>query len=430
MQSNAETIAPADSSETWRSQRDGRIELPRYLLIVGQLALLTVLLWQYQIESAAFLRLAVLAFAGFAIHALLPLRFRLPFFLALSLASIALVMNPGNALWIVGLGLALIGICHLPVAFAWRMTLLVVAAGVLVALRAKWIDGPMSDAIWPILGSMFMFRLIVYVYDLRHDSSPVSPVRTLAYFFMLPNACFPLFPVVDYRSFNRSYYDQDAYRTYQVGVDWMVRGVIHLLLYRFVYLYLALDPAEVFEPGELVRYLIATFLLYFRISGQFHLVIGMLYLFGFRLPETHHLYLLASSFTDFWRRINIYWKDFIQKLVFNPAYFMLRKLGEARAMAIATAITAVLTWLLHSYQWFWLRGDFPIAWQDGIFWMGLALLVVVSAVREFKRGRDRSLGSTGETWRGRAMRGLRTVGVFFSICILWSVWTSESIGQW
>ena len=36
---------------------------------------------------------------------------------------------------------------------------------------------------------------------------------------------------------------------------------------------------------------------------QFHLVIRMLYLFGFRLHETHHRYLLASSFTDFWRRI-------------------------------------------------------------------------------------------------------------------------------
>ena len=44
---------------------------------------------------------------------------------------------------------------------------------------------------------------------------------------MLPNACFPLFPVVDYKTFRRNYFDDDAYRIYQIGVDWMVRGVIH-----------------------------------------------------------------------------------------------------------------------------------------------------------------------------------------------------------
>ena len=78
---------------TVRRPPDGSINLKRYLLIVGQLALLTLLLRQFQIESAAFLRLALLAFAGFAIHAVLPLRYRLPFFLALSLASIVLVIR-------------------------------------------------------------------------------------------------------------------------------------------------------------------------------------------------------------------------------------------------------------------------------------------------------------------------------------------------
>jgi hypothetical protein len=156
----------------------------------------------------------------------------------------------------------------------------------------------------------------------------------------------------------------------------------------------------------------------------------MLRLFGFNLPETHHSYLLASSFTDFWRRINIYWKDFMMKVFYYPLFFKLRKFGEIPAIVAATVAVFLLTWSLHSYQWFWIRGDFPIAWQDGIFWMTLALLVVVSAVREFKRGRDRTLGSAGESWHGKATRGLRAVVVFLVICTLWSVWTSESLGQW
>lgn len=202
-----------------------------YVAIVAQLALLTVVLRQFQIESAGFLRLALLAFGGFAVHALLPLRYRLPFFLALSIAGLVLVLNVINAAWILAIGLILIGMCHVPIAFRWRCALLIGTSAVLTAVRAGWISVPISDAIWPILGSMFMFRMIVYMYDLSHATRAVSPVRSLAYFFMLPNACFPLFPVVDSDAFRRNYFDDDAYQIYQTGIHWMVRGVIHLLLY-------------------------------------------------------------------------------------------------------------------------------------------------------------------------------------------------------
>ena len=96
----------------------------------------------------------------------------------------------------------------------------------LAAFRSSWVPTGIPPAVWPILGSMFMFRLAVYMYDLRHDPKLASPARTLAYFFLLPNVCFPLFPVVDYKTFRRNYYDDDAYRIYQIGVDWIVRGVV------------------------------------------------------------------------------------------------------------------------------------------------------------------------------------------------------------
>jgi hypothetical protein len=220
--------------------QQGKITVVRFLIVLAQLGLLTLVLRQFQIEGGAFIRLALLAFAGFAIHAWLPLRFRLPFFLALSLSGIALVLGIANGAWIVGIGLVLVGICHLPFAFSTRIAILLALVAMLIAQRVQWMPAPWSEAIWPILGSMFMFRLIVYLYDLKHDTGPASPVRTLAYFFMLPNACFPLFPVIDYKSFCRNYFDDDAYRIYQVGADWMVRGIIHLLLYRVSHYYFTL----------------------------------------------------------------------------------------------------------------------------------------------------------------------------------------------
>lgn len=427
---SVETVAQPATRAAREPLPKGRIAPYSYVAIVVQLGMLTVLLRQFQIESAGFLRLALLTFAGFAVHAWLPLRYRLRFFLALSLGGIVLVMNVVNAAWIVALGLLLVGMCHLPIKFKWRCALLIVAGAVLAAMRARWVSVPVPDAIWPILGSMFMFRTIVYMYDLSHASRRASPVATLAYFFMLPNACFPLFPVVDSEAFRRNYFTDDAYRTYQIGIDWMVRGVIHLLLYRYIYYDLTLAPVEVVTPAMLVQYLVTNFLLYLRVSGLFHLIVGMLYLFGFRLPETHHRYLLAASFTDFWRRINIYWKDFMQKVFYYPAVFRLKSLGMTRAMVLGTLWVFVMTWALHAYQWFWLRGTLLLVPQDVFFWAILAVLVVINGLVELRHGRKRTLSGAGQGWPSLLRRVAATYATFWVICVLWSFWTAESVSAW
>ncbi len=216
-------------------------------------------------------------------------------------------------------------------------------------------------------------------------------------------------------------------RSTRPGCKWIVRGLVHLILYRFVYLHLAGDPAELANLGDLVQFLLATFLLYLRVSGQFHVIAGVLHLFGFRLPETHHLYFLASSFTDFWRRINIYWKDFMMKLVYYPSFFRLRRFGADLALVAATAIVFLVTWVLHSYQWFWLRGGFPLAPQDAVFWGILGVLVVVGSLRDMKRPRKRRLGPA-PAWS--ASLALRTVCTFSAICLLWSLWSAESLSEW
>jgi hypothetical protein len=162
----------------------------------------------------------------------------------------------------------------------------------------------------------------------------------------------------------------------------------------------------------------------------FHLVVGMLHLFGFALPETHKRYLLASSFTDFWRRINIYWKDFMQKVFYFPAVFALKRFGTTRAIIGATMFVFVLTWFLHSYQWFWLRGTWLFAPQDILFWAVLGVLVVVNSLYEIKYGRKRRLAAPTWSWRGFALIVAKTYAMFWFICVLWSFWTAESIRDW
>jgi hypothetical protein len=360
---------------------------------------------------------------------MLPPRWRLRFFAALSIAGIAVVLDPATTLWVIAVGSLLIWICHWPLSWRWRIVLLLAAGVVLALMRAGQLGAPWSGAFWPVLGSMFMFRLISYVHDRRHQKTAPNPWRALSYFFLLPNVCFPLFPVVDYTTFRRTYYNKESIEIYQNGVRWMVRGLTHLMLYRLIYQNFSIAPADITRVEELVRFVVSNYLLYLRVSGQFHFIVGMLQLFGFNLPETHHRYYLAGTFNDFWRRINIYWKDFMMKTFYYPAFFKMQKLGATTALVLSTVVVFALTWMLHSYQWFWLLGSFPITWQDGVFWSFLCIAVVANSLIEFKSGkaaaRKREIGGTT-----LVKRGLQTAGFFVFMAVLWSMWTSESADEW
>jgi hypothetical protein len=394
---------------------------------VCQLALTLLVISQFELENRTFFNVMLLAAAGFVVHALLPLKYRLAFFAVLSLASIMLVLGPVDGPWLIALGLVLIAVCRCRLHFLLKVGVLTGLGALFAGWRMELFPAPWSAAIWPILASLFMFRLALYLHSLRHEKLRPGIAQSLSYFFMLPNVCFPLYPVIDYATFVHTYFDRDAWTIYATGMRWIVRGLVHLILYRFVYLHLVNDPSQLQSLGDVVRFLLATFLLYLRVSGQFHLCVGILHLYGFRLPETHHLYFLAESFSDFWRRINIYWKDFMMKLVYYPSYFWLRRRGNTIALVGATVTVFVVTWLLHSYQWFWLRGGFPVEAQDAVFWGALGTLVVFGSLREM-RGNRQSRPRRSRDWS--LSLGLRRIGTFAVICILWSLWSAESLGGW
>jgi hypothetical protein len=425
-------LAPSAFHDRWRAALAAEwVQAARILGIIVQLVLLVLVIKEFSLETEVFSHnIMLLTFNGFLIHLLLPSRYRLFFFLLISGAGILGVFGLVNGTWLIGIGLALIGIAHLPVRFSYRIVLILVAALTLVAFRLAWFESPWSSAIWPILGSMFMFRLIVFLYDLKHQKEPFNFTQTLAYFFLLPNVVFPLFPVIDYSNFKRTYFKGETSQIYQTGVSWIFRGAYQLILYRFVSYYLLIAPEDVTNQVDLVRYLVSNVLLYLRVSGQFHIVIGMLHLFGFNLPETNNNYFLASSFTDYWRRINIYWKDFMLKVFYYPIYFQLSSLGSTARLALATLLVFIMTWLLHAYQWFWLRGTFLLTPQDMLYWAILALLVVANSLYEVRAGRKRTLGKKALSWRELGSRSLRTLGTFAMVCVIWSLWTSVSLKEW
>lgn len=410
-----------------------------FLGIAAEVGLVVYLIGAYDVESRTFQQLMWAVLAGFVVHHLLPLRHRLPFFAGLSLAvtTWALGLEQGHfepivgatrVGLLVGIGGALIGIARLPVRFAVRVAILLAVGAGLAWARVALSEGPALAAVWPVLGAMFMFRLAVYLYDTEHDKKPPGIAQSITYFFMLPNVCFTLFPVVDYKTFSRAHYPVDPLRIYQRGAQWMARGLLQILLWRLVYYHVHLDPGRVRDGADLVQFIVSNVLLYLRVSGSFHLIIGILHLFGFALPLANRRYFLASSFNDYWRRVNIYWKDFIMKVIYYPITFRLKTWGTASKVTLATAIAFVISWLLHSYQLFWLRGTFPIQLQEAIFWGSLGLLVIANSLWEMRPGRRTKKGPQG--LRDRLGLALRTMGTFTVITLLWSLWNCESIEQW
>ena len=411
--------------------RNSELSVAKHLALVLELVCVVVLIHLFRLEeNRGFLTLSVVVLVGFTVHSLLPERRRLPFFLAISLLGLCLVFGVANALWMISVGVGLLALCHLPIPYAARVTLVVAAGGLLAVLRTDIWPEPWDQKIWPVLSSLFIFRLVVYLYDLRHESEGATISQRLSYFFLLPNACFPLFPIVDYTTFRRTYYNQDEYRIYQVGIRWMLRGITHLILYRLVYLYFTVSPGEVDNVGEVARFIVTNYLLYLRVSGQFHLIIGCLCLFGFNLPETHHHYYFSSSFNDFWRRINIYWKDFMMKIFFYPSFMKFRKLGFSRPLVLSTLFVFACTWLLHEYQWFWLRGASSFRLRDVVFWSILGTFVVINSLYEEKHGKKRSLEPVSFSWRQASLLSLRVVGFFVLMSVLWSFWTTADLAEW
>lgn len=145
---------------------DTRISLPASIGLTLQLGLVLGLMRIYRLEPGrGFEVVAAPILTGFAVHSWLPDRFRLPWFLGLGLAAAGLLLRT-DGIWLVGLGLGIVGLCHLPLEWRTRAVLVATVAAGLAAARAGLVAVPWGNAVVPVLASMFMFPLILYMQDL------------------------------------------------------------------------------------------------------------------------------------------------------------------------------------------------------------------------------------------------------------------------
>ena len=167
-----------------------------------------------------------------------------------------------------------------------------------------------------------------------------------------------------------------------------------------------------------------SYLLTIRLSGIFHFSVGVLCLLGYDLPDVFKNHFAASGFGDLWRRINIYWKDFIVKVYFNPLYFRLKKYGTKVAIFWVTLLSFAITLLLHDYQFFWLTGVFDVDLTDVIFWGFFGFTIALGTILSSKKPLEKSIASKAFD------AALKILGTFLIMSVLWSIWSSESLSSW
>jgi D-alanyl-lipoteichoic acid acyltransferase DltB (MBOAT superfamily) len=408
--------------------KNARIDTRAFAMSWVYLALLTGVVHVYKIEGRAFEIVLWTLLASLPLYEYVPFRLKKPVLAAAAAISMAWIYGLTTALAVIGFATAMVSFARSN-RLSWKtraLTIAMIAVGLAMG-RSSGSLAFVPSTFWPVAGTMLMFRLALYMYELKHAKKPESWSDTASYFLILPNWCFLHFPVVDYRTLQRGFYARDIVETRRRGLNMIFVGVTHLLCYRLVYHELLITPQDVVGPATLASYLACNYLLYLRVSGQFHIACGMLHLFGAHMPETHNKYLLASSFTDYWRRINIYWKDFMVKTVFNPVFFRLRKRPQSVALAGATTAVFVATWALHAWQSFWLRGHWGLSVTDGLFWGILGAMVLVNVQLDARRKPTAAAISPRMAFV-RRLAGI--CGMLLSITLLWSLWSASNLRDW
>jgi hypothetical protein len=403
--------------------------LAAFILSLLQLIAILFIVGSFNIEKSSGIKevSSIIVFL-FIINSFVKLRFRPAILFSSSIIIIYYAFGLFSGSILIITGLTLIGCCHLPIKLWMRTFLILFFTAGMVILRANLFYAPRAALVVPFIASMFMFRIIIYLYELKHSNLESSFFQRLSYFFLFPNHCFLLFPIIDYKTYLKTYFNKPEKEIWQKGIRWMLRGVIHLIGYRIIYYYLLIGPNEVTDLPSLLRYITCSYALILRLSGLFHFTIGLLSMFGLNLPPIFNNYLLATSFVTLWRRINIYWREFMMKIFYYPIFFKYKKIIKRNLLATTMITVFFITWALHNYQWFWIRGNFPLTTMDIAFWATLGICITINSVwLEKTMGKAKKIQNNIILY---PLTILKMIGIFLFMSIMWSLWGSNSLQEW
>lgn len=376
-------------------------------------------------KNKAFDKVAVILSAAFLVYIFVPIKFKKLFLVALAFAIEVYLFGIKLSIGVLVVLLYFVALTYINKKSV-RSILVVLSVGLGVAITSKFIHLPHIRLILMLSAMFLMLRYIYFLYELNYFKSPPVFIDRLCYLFLIPNACFPLFPALNPNEYIKTFYDKPSEVTFKRGLHWITVGIIQLLIYRVIYLYFSPSPYDIDGFPMWVWFILSSYSLIFRLSGLFYLAMGFLQLFGFNLPNIFNHVYFASGFPDLWRRVNLYWRAFMIRVFYYPIVFKLKKQNQKFVVWFATLFMFGLSWLLHSWQWYWIKGSYYFYPTDMLFWFTLGLIISYKALQAINK-----LNNPQEDVKNRNyfLEAQKVVIMFFTMSFLWSMWTSSSLTE-
>lgn len=300
----------------------------------------------------------------------------------------------------------------------WALALLLIIVLGLALLKTEVLYFPHLIIGAHYAAAAFMFRGIWFYYESKHGLLKSGFWMDLAYFLIPANLCFTFFAIIDPLKFSTSYRGINAF---EGGLKRIAYGFGLVLLYRFISNLFQISFEDVNNFSTLIHYAASKYSLVLNIAGIILAGAGTLNLFGFELSSLFGNFLLASSFTELWRKINTNWRDFVVRVFYYPLYFRFKNKSNFFRIYLSINIAYLLTWVLHDYQLFWLSGEYSPELNSFLYWIIFGNLVAFSVYRELSKKQNNH--------PNLITSALSAAGIFILCSLLWLFWESESISE-
>lgn len=387
----------------------------------------TFLIYYLEIENnQRFHKVAIILTGAFFLYILVPLKYRKLFLVALTFFIEVYLLGVKLALGVFVMMLYFVALTYIRNK-TLRSVAVVISTLICILIFSKIIAVPFVRHVL-LFGALFlMLRYIYFLYELNYFKTPPLFIDRLGYLFLIPNACFPLFPALDPKEYLTSFYNVPSAVSLNRALHNVTVGIIHLLIYRIIYLYFSPSTYEIEGFWDWLVFILSSYSLIFRLSGLFYLAIGFLELFGFKfLPVFDYVY-FASGFADLWRRVNLNWRAFMMRVFYYPLMFKLKQYNPKIVLFVCINIMFFVTWFLHSWQWYWIKGSYYFYATDMIFWGILGLMISINSVKVYVDFSTKPAGQSVSTNHFKS--AAKIVFMFFLMSVLWSLWTSSSLTE-
>jgi len=114
------------------------------------------------------------------------------------------------------------------------------------------------------------------------------------------------------------------------------------------------------------------------------------------------------------------------RVFYYPIAFKFKKQNQKAVIFFVTLLMFGFTWLLHSWQWYWIKGSYYFYPTDMLFWFTLGLIIAINAVKSYSKLTNKQATAVQENY---FLKGAKVVIMFIAMSLLWSMWTSSSITE-